>query len=796
MWKFLSNIILKNRIVIIIMITALTVFMAQKGREAKLSYSMAKLLPNDHQVSVDYNDFLNKYGSQNVLVIAVEDSLITTLSHLKKWDKVSESIKNINGIEQIISFSNLPILQKDADEKKFTVKKWFSEDIQTEEEFQKALAIYQSQPFFKGLINSEDNKVTTLLITLDEEMIRSSKREILISSIKDLVDNYSTDFGVKAHYSGLPYIRTVHSVKVKNEISMFILFTLLITALILYLFFRSFKATISSIIVVIIGVIFSFGSIALIGYEISILMALVPPVLIVIGIPNCIFLINKFHSEFRLSKNKEDALSKMIQKIGNITLLTNVTTASGFAAFILTNSETLQEFGVIASLNILFIFLLSLFIIPIYFSFSSAPKKRHTQHLDKKWLNNLVQYLAYLVKYKRKHIYVITVVLIVVGFFGIIQLKTTGNITDDLPKDQALYKDLKFLESNFGGVLPLEVLVNTKKKNGLLKSYNLRKIEKLSDVLETYPEFSKPSSYIDAVKYSKQAFYNGDSTYYSLPNSQEQRVILSYLKNSSEGLGFGNLLMDSLKQEARISLRVADISTSKMDSIFDSLLPKINEIFDPEKYDVTITGTSIVFLNGTKFLIKNLVLSLLLVIILISIFMAWMFNSFRMVVVSIIPNLIPLLLTGAIMGYFGIALKPSTILVFSIAFGISVDDTIHFLAKYRQELLMNNWNIRKSVFSALNETGVSMFYTSVVLFFGFFIFVASDFGGTIALGLLVSITLMLAMLSNLLLLPALLLSLEKIINYEAFQEPLLDTFDEEEDVELDELKVKRKEKQS
>ena len=794
MWKFLSNFILKNRIVIIIMITALTVFMAQKGREAKLSYSMAKLLPNDHQVSVDYNDFLNKYGSQNVLVIAVEDSLITTLSHLKKWDKVSESIKNINGIEQIISFSNLPILQKDADEKKFTVKKWFSEGIQTEEEFQKALTIYQSQPFFKGLINSEDNKVTTLLITLDEEMIRSSKREILISSIKDLVDNYSTDFGVKAHYSGLPYIRTVHSVKVKNEISMFILFTLLITALILYLFFRSFKATISSIIVVIIGVIFSFGSIALMGYEISILMALVPPVLIVIGIPNCIFLINKFHSEFRLSKNKEDALSKMIQKIGNITLLTNVTTASGFAAFILTNSETLQEFGVIASLNILFIFLLSLFIIPIYFSFSSAPKKRHTQHLDKKWINNLVQYLAYLVKYKRKHIYVITVVLIVVGFFGIIQLKTTGNITEDLPKEQALYQDLKFLESNFGGVLPLEVLVNTKKKNGLLKSYNLRKIEKLSDVLETYPEFSKPSSYIDAVKYSKQAFYNGDSTYYSLPNSQEQRVILSYLKNSSEGLGFGNLLMDSLKQEARISLRVADISTSKMDSIFDSLLPKINEIFDPEKYDVTITGASIVFLNGTKFLIKNLVLSLLLVIILISIFMAWMFNSFRMVVVSIIPNLIPLLLTGAIMGYFGIALKPSTILVFSIAFGISVDDTIHFLAKYRQELLMNNWNIRKSVFSALNETGVSMFYTSVVLFFGFFIFVASDFGGTIALGLLVSITLMLAMLSNLLLLPALLLSLEKIINYEAFQEPLLDTFDEEEDVELDELKVKRKEK--
>jgi len=340
--------------------------------------------------------------------------------------------------------------------------------------------------------------------------------------------------------------------------------------------------------------------------------------------------------------------------------------------------------------------------------------------------------------------------------------------------------------------MPLEVIVDTKKKNGLLKSYNLQKIEKLSNVLEGYEEFSRPTSYIDFVKYSKQAFYNGDTAYYSLPNSQEQRMLMSYLSNGWEGVSVGSSLMDKERREARLSLRMADISTSKMDSIFEDLMPKIDAIFDSEKYDVTVTGTSIVFLNGTKFLIKNLILSLLLVIILISIFMAWMFTSFRMVVVSIVPNLIPLLLTGAIMGYFGIALKPSTILVFSIAFGISVDDTIHFLAKYRQELLANNWHIKKSVLTALKETGVSMFYTSVVLFFGFFIFISSDFGGTIALGLLVSITLLLAMLANLLLLPALLLSLEKAITTESFNEPLIDIFDEEEDVELAELKVKQK----
>jgi predicted RND superfamily exporter protein len=222
------------------------------------------------------------------------------------------------------------------------------------------------------------------------------------------------------------------------------------------------------------------------------------------------------------------------------------------------------------------------------------------------------------------------------------------------------------------------------------------------------------------------------------------------------------------------------------------LREQVDKIFDPEKYNVVLTGTSIVFLEGTSYLVKNLFTSLMLAVLLISIFMAWMFNSFRMVVVSLIPNLIPLIITASIMGYFGISIKPSTILVFSIAFGISVDDTIHFLAKYRQELRHRNFNIKDSVVAAIKETGVSMFYTSIVLFFGFFIFIASQFGGTIALGLLVSITLLIALLSNLIVLPALLLSLEKSLIVEALNDPLLDVFDEEEDIELKELTLNNK----
>ncbi len=791
MWKYISKFILRNRIFLIFLILGITSLMAYNAKDAKLAYTMAKLLPNDHQTNVEYEDFLKVYGEQNLFVIAIKDSNFLNVNNLADINNITQNIEGLKGVISIVSITNISFLVKDTTTSKLVLKRWYSKDFSSKKEIDSAFINFSNQLIYKDVLNNLDNTITTLLISLDENIVKTPQRIELIFKIKDIVNEYEKKYKASIHYSGLPYIRTIDSLMVKEEITYFIILALIITAFILFLFFKSFNATVSSMITVVIGVIFSFGTIVIFNYDISIFMAVVPPLIIVIGIPNCVFLINKYHSEFIKSQKKFYSLQIMIQRIGNITLLTNLTTAAGFASFILTDSETLREFGVIASLNIIFIFILSLFVIPIYFSFASSPTKKQTEHLTKKWLIDFVNYLSFLVKDKRKLIYGVTFFLLIVAFFGINKVKTTGNLTDDLPKGQQLFKDLKFLENNFSGVIPLEVIVDTKKKNGLMKAYNMKKIDSLSNLFSSYLEFSNPLSYIDLIKHAKQAFYNGDPSFYELPNSQEISIINRLMNKKDEKINILNNLVDTSKQQARISLRVADISSVKMDSIFASLRPQIDKIFDPKFYNVTITGATIVFLEGTKFLLKNLFTSLFIVIILISIFMAWMFNSFRMVIISIIPNLIPLLLTASIMGYFGVALKPSTILVFSIAFGISVDDTIHFLAKYRQELLLNNWNINKSVFSAIRETGISMFYTSVVLFFGFFIFVVSDFGGTIAMGLLVSITLMLAMLSNLILLPALLLSLEKIINYEAFNEPLIDTFDEESDIELSKLKIKK-----
>jgi len=758
MWDKLSTFILKFRFLIILIISVLTFLIGQHALNVEYSVARAKILPSSHQEFIDNEKFQQKYGENHVMAIAISDPEYYNLERFNFWENICKRIDSINGVKNIISINRFSKLQKNTEEKKFEISSWFPEHINSQTFLDSLLEALDQQKFYKGILN---NSGPLVLIDLEGSIVKSKKRDQLVFSIKDIIQAYSEKYEVDIHYSGMPYMRSVQSVTLRNEIVLFIFLTLFVTSLILYLFFRSFKATLISVIIVVLGVIWSFGFIELFDYKITLLTALVPPVLIVIGIPNCIFLINKFHNEFRKNGEKEKSLRIMISKIGNITLLTNITTATGFAAFLLTKSQSLQEFGLIASMNIIVIYILSLLLIPIFFSFFAPPKVMHTKHLDRKWVVSIVDYLIFLVKHRRDIIYKFTVLLVLISFYGLTKMNFTGNLSEDFNKKDVLYKDLKFFEKNYGGVLPLEILVNTNKKNGLFKSYNLKKIDELSDLLASYEDFSQPSSYIDFIKYTKQVYYNDDTSYYRLPNNQEQIFLNTYIANTKSNVNMRKMLIDSLNQEARISLRIKDISATKMDEIMLDLKPKIASIFDLDKYDVIITGTTKVLLTGAKFLLQNLFISLFLVIILISIFMAWMFSSYKMVFISLIPNIIPLLLTGAIMGIFGIALKPSTILVFSIAFGISVDDTIHYLAKYRQELIATSGSIKKSVYAALKETGVSMLYTSVVLFFGFFIFIASDFGGTVALGLLVSITLLVAMLSNLLLLPALLLTYEK-----------------------------------
>lgn len=878
MWKVISNLILRNRILIICVLSVLTGFLGFHATKIQLQYEFNKLLPSNDPSFLAYENFKAHFGHDGMMVvIATNEPDFYTEEKFNAWLQMGDSLKNIKVsikdgdnstlstvVDSIFSEGHLYNIIKNKEKSIFSLEEIVKHYPLSANEVDSVEHIIKNLKFYEDIVYKDSSHLHLMMLFLNKDIFNSNNRGTLIDDIYDLAMSYDNHFS-NLRFSGLPFIRSVTMFKVKSELGLFVLLALIVTSILLFLFFRSFKVVFISLVVVIVGVVWSMGIISLFGYEITALTGLIPPLIIVIGIPNCVYLINKYQQEFKNHGNKIKALDRVIQKVGNATFLTNATTAMGFGTFVFTHSDIMKEFGVVASINILCMFFISICLVPIIYSFLEEPKTKHTKHLDRKWMFSAVDYLVYFATKKRKQVYIFTGLLLIVGLYGMTLMHTTGNIVDDLPKSDQVVQDLKYFEKELNGVMPFEIVLTY--KDTVYENFsNISKIQKLQEVLKKEKYLSKSLSIVDAMKFISQSYANGKISKYNLDFSKSKdqkyfaRVIKSkYFKNTfinvdhDNSNGFVGSFLDSTHHMTRITLQIADIGTAAMDSLIDRINNTIDSIVNPEthaylesvendslfqfylsnnkvkfrvqqaltKGDLAklnnfpnsfseldsiygsdkfnsvlnttverihvksdITGTGVLYTKGTTYLVKNLFISLVLAIFVIAILMSFLFKSWKMVLVSLLPNLIPLIFTSALMGYFGIPIKPSTILVFSIAFGISIDDTIHFLAKYRQELKTKN--IKDSVEMSIKETGVSMIYTSIILFFGFSIFIASNFGGTQALGLLVSLTLFVAMLTNLVLLPALLLSLEKIILTKNFKESE-DYFQDDQDIDWKKL---------
>ena len=748
--------------------------------KVEMSYEYSNLLPATDSAYLDYLDFHEKFGQEgNVMVFAIQDKDFYQLDKLNDWISMCDSLKALNGVVALVDITHSFNLHKDTLNKKFDIQPIFPSHIKDQQELDSLVNIIENLPFYDGTLFNKSKDIYGMMVSVSADVMNSPARVGLVKDVVAITEHFTEKYNLQMHYSGLPYIRVVNAESIKGEMYMFIILSLLITTFILYLFFRSFRIISFCLLIVLICVSWTVGVMAMLGIKITLLTAMLPPLLIVICIPNMVFMINKFHAEFDRHGNKIKALQRMIQKIGNASFLSNLTTAAGFATFIVTSSQILVEFGITASIGITFVYLVCLVMIPCGFSFMPEPDSKQIKHLHNKFITGTLDRVIRLILNHRNAVYITATTVVVLGAIGISLMKSTGYMVDDLKETDPIRQDLSFFEENFDGLMPLEVTVDFGKPKQVLNLNNLQKLDKLSEELAQDEDISKPISLIEVIKFANQAFYNGKPVYYRLPTNMTKNFILKYASQSTGAIGGqANSFVDSTLQRVRLSFRVKDIGTKKMQEKENKLYEIVEKHFPNDRYTVKVTGSSIIFFKGTQYLVFNLFTSLALAILLIAVFMAWMFKSKRMVLVALIPNIIPQIITAAIMGYFGIPIKASTILVFSIAFGISVDGTIHYLAKYRQELQGTNWSIRSSAVLALQETGQSMIYNAIILFFGFGIFALSNFGGTVALGILVSITLLAAMLSNLILLPSLLLTLDKHTTNKTFQDPKI--FDEEE----------------
>ncbi|WP_073308680.1 efflux RND transporter permease subunit [Flavobacterium terrae] len=795
-WELIARIILRNRILIISIVTLITILLASQWKNIIFTQTEANLIPADDKVNVDYNNFLDKFGEEgNLIVIATKDPKLFTPKVFKAWSEMMSTISKHKEVDLVISVDNLKVLTKNDSLEKFALKNLVDKSKVEKQNYLNQIKseLLNNLPFYEGLLFNKKTGSIRSAIYLDKKIVNTkARKEYVLNSLIPEIEKFENETKIDLRASGMPYIRTLNAKTIIDEIGLFIGAALLITGLIFFIFFRSFRATLISLIIVIIGVMWSFGLLGLLGYEVTVLTALVPTLVIVIGIPNCIFLINKYHQEFAKHANKAKALQRVITKTGTATFMTNLTTAFGFATFIGTNNDLLIEFGIVSSIAIMCIYLLCVFIIPIFFSFISSPLNRHLLHLNRDYLNSFMKWIVNTVKYKKVEVYSVAVVLLIVGLIGIHKIKISGSILEDMPKKTSFFNDILFFEKEFNGVLPLEIMIDTKRKKGVMKLSTLKRMDELEETITDIPELSKPLSVVSLIKYSKQAYYNNNPEFFELPTAQEQSFILSYAKNATQN-SKENLMksyVDSTGQYARITTFIKDENGKNMEAIEEQIRAKANKLFPSPRYEVIITGKPSVFQKGTKYLLDNLVSSLILAFLLTGGLVAIMFRSFKMVIVSIVPNLLPLIMTAGLMGFLNIPLKPSTILVFGIAFGLSVDDTLRFLAQYRLELSRNEWKIKKSVFATFDDAGISMFYTSIVLFFGFSVFMLSSFGGTVALGGLVALTLFFGMLSNLVLLPSLVLSLNRTLaNEQEFIKPTIDIL-EPTDEEVDAIEKK------
>lgn len=758
LWARIADFILNNRLILIIGIALITLFMALQIPKLEMSYRLEKIVPPTNPQYIAYEKFIDQYGEDgNVMVIGVQNEDFFKTDFFNAWYQFGNDLKKIDNVNQVLSVPHSFYLEKDTDEKKFELKALVEEEVRNQSDLDSLAKKFQALTFYEGLLYNSESNVSLMAVTIDKSVLDSEDRMTVVNNIMERSKKFESDSGKELHYSGLPFIRSFRVGVVSKELGRFLLLALLATAIILFVLFRSFSSVFYPLLVVIIGVIWTVGSIVLLGYEVNVLTGIVPTLIVVIGIPNCIYLLNKYHTEFKRHGNQREALKNMIEMVGQVTFYANLTTAIGMGVFAFMKSAILKEFGTVAGLNIAATFFISIIVIPVIYSYRGAPKHKHIGHQDRSMFNGVLNFLVQFTSKRSMLIQIGAVLLFGVATIGLLKLESKGFLLDGIQHESKEYQDLKFLEKNFNGVLPLEILVDTKKKGGAIRLSNLKKINRVQKMIGEIEYFSEPISLVDGVKLANQAFYNNHPDFFQLPSKLESSFIFNYIKNT--GKGSEDLLgkfTDDEQRVVRMSVRMADVGSEKFPLLLEELKPKVNAILDTSKFEVTYTGTTPIALEGFNYLIRGLTNSVLLAIALISLIIIYLFRSLKMLLVAVLPNALPLVCTASIMGFNNINLNPSTVIIFSIAFGISIDFTLHYIAKYRQALMANGGHVKSAVFNSVRETGFSMIYTAIILFFGFIVFMLSSFEGTYFLGLLTSITIVAACLTNLILLPAIL----------------------------------------
>ncbi len=781
MWLRIADFILKYRLPLLIAVASISIglFIYAVPR-ITFSQEFISVVPEDDEDYQAYQQFRKTFGEDGGSIIAVlEGDGARKYEALNDLQDYVDYFKSQEGIANAFAPTTVPMMSVDGNAGRFEVRPATNKPLKNQKQADRLIRKLKKEPFYQGLLFGNEKEDIVVVVTLTKEVLATLEKHPLIAEVLQKMEALGEKHGFEPHFAGVPYVRTFMFTRLPLELSIFMGVALLFTGITLFLFYRQWAAVVVPVVLLMMSAISTLGYLAITGGVLQILNALLPPLIIILGVPPCIYMLSEYQQEFRVTGDKREALRQMVRKLGLVTFMIMGNTALSFFFLAFTEINLLQQMGLVAFASIMTTYVFTLVVITAVFSYLPAPSTKKLKHLDSKYLNRFLDSLYFLVMKRRKYVWIGTAVVVVAMAIGAaLYLRPEFYILDDIPQSDKIYKDLQYVEDKFDGAMPFEIVIDTKRKGGATKLRNLRQVNKLQRKIEQYPEISRTVSLVDVLKWGRQALMMGDRSAYQLPIREEYDFIQVYAaeskdyttkakgakQNAAEGGMMGAQLTDSTKQKLRITGFVRDIGASKMPELISRVEADMDSIFSKvknPKHRMTgeVTGTSKIFLKTNKYLLDNLRITLIATLIIVCFQMFYLFKSWRIMLIAVAANLVPLLFTAGFMGFTGIPLKPSTMLIFQLSFSIAVDDCIHYLSMYRHER-KTGASVQNAAGRTIRHTGLSIIYTSVVLFMGFMVFVPSAFGTTKYLGLLTAVTLMIAMFINLILVPALLMSFD------------------------------------
>ena len=741
----LIKVILNHPKVILSILAAITLVLVTFLPKVKMDFSIEQLFSQNDPVINRFLNFREEFdGVDNRIFLLYESDDPFSYKNLELNKKMVYAFENIEGVSKVTSLTNIELFTEGGE---YLLSPVYENIPKSIDSLNIAKERILSSDLLKNYLISEDGKVAAILIEVSDSFNEHESRESIVKQIDEL--QLGTDW--TWHQTGLPIIRTRYVQYMIADNITFLIPVLSMLILLLSLLFRSLVGLVLPLIVVLLTIIWTLGFMTAAGITINIISYIIPTLLMVVGISDSVHFLVKYYKTLHLLGDKREALTQSLQKIGTAIFLTSITTAIGFGALSMVNIEIVKEFGIFTAMGVFFAFIITVLFIPSTLMLLGKTPKTKLEAYSRGYRVKIVKKLITIVRGHPKKIIFTGITITIIGFFGALQINPHSKLLDDLRPGNTLLEDMRLAEDRMGSVLPVEIIITVDENENFQDIQDVAVIsftDELASYISKIPEIGKVVSVSDYLKAINQAMNDGDKSFYQVPLSRE--IISQYMLLYDSEF---NSLINSDLTKLRIASQIKDIDSRRSAEIEKELNTYIASVI-PEGITAEVTGTAFLALRTNNYLVKNLLGSFLVALIIITFLMIVLFRSVKMAFISILPNIIPMMVMAAVLGFLQIPLRPATAMTFAVAFGIAVDDTLHYLIRYRMELSKQHY--RQANDSTMLGTGIAMMSTTAILSAGFLVLILSQFTPTVEFGMLSVITIITALIGDLTFLPALL----------------------------------------